>query len=93
MLLSATSCSEEDEKPSTPPTAEFSFTPVSPKVNEEVTFNNTSTNATSYKWSATGTSLSSTEKNPIYKPHKSYKNLLPKIMKKIPVLNNLTQQI
>jgi PKD repeat protein len=65
ILLSFTvGCSKKDEETSTTPTAKFSFTPVSPKVNEEVTFNNTSTNADSYQWSVAGTSFSSTEENP-----------------------------
>ena len=64
LLSFAVGCSKEDEETPTAPTAEFSFTPVSPKVNEEVTFSNTSINATSYKWSAAGTSFSSTEQNP-----------------------------
>ncbi|WP_375562948.1 PKD domain-containing protein [Bernardetia sp. OM2101] len=61
-------CSKKDEEEETPtaPVAQFSFTPVSPKVNEAVTFNNTSTNATSFVWSAAGTSFSSTEKNPTF---------------------------
>ncbi|MDD3723658.1 MAG: PKD domain-containing protein, partial [Lutibacter sp.] len=64
LLTIAVGCSKEDEETPTAPTAEFSFAPVSPEVNEEVTFSNTSTNATSYQWSAAGTSFSSTEQNP-----------------------------
>ncbi len=56
---------DEDEAP-TAPTVDFSFTPLSPKVNEAITFNNTSTNATSYQWSAAGTNFNSTEKNPTF---------------------------
>ncbi|WP_338762133.1 PKD domain-containing protein [Bernardetia sp. ABR2-2B] len=61
-------CSKKDEEEETPaaPTVEFSFAPVSPKVNEAVTFTTTSTNATSFAWSAAGTSFSSTEKNPTF---------------------------
>ncbi|MGV8946848.1 MAG: PKD domain-containing protein [Lutibacter sp.] len=68
LLLFFVGCSKKDEveETFTPPVAEFSFTPVSPKVNEAVTFNNTSTNATSFEWSATGTNFSSTEKNPTF---------------------------
>jgi PKD repeat protein len=61
VLTIAVSCSKEEEEP---PTAEFTFSPISPKVNEEVTFSNSSTNATSYQWSAAGTSFSSTAQNP-----------------------------
>ena len=60
-------CSKNDdveETPSTPPVAAFSFSPTSPKTGDEVTFTNASTNATSYQWSATGTSFSSTALNP-----------------------------
>lgn len=62
------SCTEKGGETTTPtaPTADFSFTPVNPKVNEAVTFNNTSTNATTFAWSATGTNFSSTEKNPTF---------------------------
>ncbi|WP_291720025.1 PKD domain-containing protein [Bernardetia sp.] len=62
------SCSkkEEDEEKPKEPVASFTFTPVSPKVNEAVTFNNTSTDATTFQWSAAGTSFSSTEKNPTF---------------------------
>jgi PKD repeat protein len=56
---------EEEEKP-TAPTAQFSFTPINPKVNEAVTFNNTSTNATTFVWSATGINFNSTDKNPTF---------------------------
>ena len=56
---------EEEVKP-TPPIADFSFTPVNPKVNQAVTFNNTSTNAVSFEWTATGTNFSSTDKNPTF---------------------------
>ncbi|MDD3722696.1 MAG: PKD domain-containing protein, partial [Lutibacter sp.] len=48
----------------TAPVAAFSFSPTSPKTGEEVTFTNESQNATSYQWSAAGTSFSSTEQNP-----------------------------
>ncbi|HEY9169816.1 MAG TPA: PKD domain-containing protein [Lutibacter sp.] len=64
LLTIAVGCSKEDEETPAIPTVEFSFTPVSPKLNEEVTFNNTSTNATSYQWSAAGTSFNSTAQNP-----------------------------
>ena len=60
-------CSKNDdveETPSTPPVAAFSFSPTSPKTGDQVTFTNASTNATSYQWSATGTSFSSTALNP-----------------------------
>ncbi len=64
MLLSMLiSCSEEDLPPVIP-NAAFSFSPTSPKINEEVTFTNTSSNATSFQWSAAGTNFSSTEENP-----------------------------
>lgn len=57
-----TACSEDDGKtPSTPPTAAFEFT-----VNElVVTFNNTSTNASSYIWNF-GDGNNSTEANPTH---------------------------
>ncbi len=57
---------DEEEQTPTAPVAQFSFAPVSPKVNEAVTFNNTSTNATTFVWSAEGTSFNSTEKNPTF---------------------------
>ncbi|WP_338793081.1 PKD domain-containing protein [Bernardetia sp. MNP-M8] len=61
-------CSKKDEEEETPkvPTPDFSFTPVSPKVDEAVTFNNTSTNATTFVWSAEGTDFNSTDKNPTF---------------------------
>ena len=61
-------CSKKTEEEETPtaPVAQFSFTPVSPKANQAVTFNNTSTNATSFVWSAAGTNFNSTEKNPTF---------------------------
>lgn len=57
-----TACSEDDEKtPSTPPTASFDFT-----VNElVVSFNNTSTGASSYIWNF-GDGNRSTEENPTH---------------------------
>ncbi len=61
-------CSKKDEEEETPkvPTPDFSFTPVSPKVDEAVTFNNTSKNATTFVWSAEGTDFNSTDKNPTF---------------------------
>jgi len=66
LLSFVVGCSKKTEEEETPtaPTAEFSFTPINPKVNEAVTFNNTSTNATTFVWSAAGTNFNSTEKNP-----------------------------
>jgi PKD repeat protein len=48
------------------PVAAFSFSPTNPETGQEVTFTNESTNATSYQWSAAGTSFSSTEENPTF---------------------------
>ncbi|MFD0761854.1 hypothetical protein ACFQZW_07150, partial [Lutibacter aestuarii] len=61
LLLFTVGCSKDDGEP---PTAEFSFTPTNPMVNEEVSFTNKSLHATSYQWSAEGTSFSSTDENP-----------------------------
>ncbi len=61
-------CSKKDEVEETPtaPVASFTFSPVSPKANQAITFTNTSTNATTFVWSAAGTDFSSTEKNPTF---------------------------
>jgi PKD repeat protein len=66
LLLFVLGCSKKDEEIDLPPVAKFSFSPVSPKINDEVTFLNSSTNATSYKWTAAGTSFNSTEQSPKY---------------------------
>ncbi|WP_298266205.1 PKD domain-containing protein, partial [uncultured Lutibacter sp.] len=46
------------------PIADFSFSPTTPETGQEVNFTNESQYATSYQWSAEGTSFSSTDENP-----------------------------
>lgn len=57
-------CKKEDDKKA--PVASFTFSPTSPKVGETVAFTNTSTDASTFVWSATGAAFSSTEKNPTF---------------------------
>ncbi len=48
------------------PIAGFNFSPSNPLIGQEVTFTNTSQNATSYQWSSVPAGFSSTEANPKY---------------------------
>uniref|UniRef100_UPI0026101DF3 PKD domain-containing protein n=1 Tax=uncultured Lutibacter sp. TaxID=437739 RepID=UPI0026101DF3 len=48
------------------PIADFSFSPTTPETGQEVNFTNESQHATSYQWSAEGTSFSSTDENPTF---------------------------
>ena len=59
------SCEDETEnKPA--PVAAFTFSPASPQVGQAVTFTNTSTDAQTFVWSATGAAFNSTEQNPTF---------------------------
>ncbi len=69
LLSFLSSCGDDETETDTNPAipvANFTFSPVNPKANETVTFTNTSTNATTFVWSAEGTSFSSTEKDPTF---------------------------
>ncbi|WP_338793979.1 hypothetical protein V9L05_06630 [Bernardetia sp. Wsw4-3y2] len=60
------SCKDDEDDTKKAPVASFTFSPTSPKVGETVTFTNTSTDAETFVWSATGAAFSSTEKNPTF---------------------------
>ncbi len=60
------SCKDDEDDTAKAPVASFTFSPASPKVGETVTFTNTSTDAETFVWSATGAAFSSTEKNPTF---------------------------
>ncbi len=54
----------DDKEPA--PTADFSFVPSTPAINQEIAFINNSTNATKFEWNF-GDNTTSTERNPVKK--------------------------
>ena len=55
---------EDTNDPIPKPVAAFNFSPTSPEAGQEVSFTNTSTNATTYEWSSDTGGFSSQAENP-----------------------------
>lgn len=66
VIVSIFSCSKDNETPAVLPTTAFSQDRMIIETDEDITFNNSSSNAVSYSWSFGDNTTSSTDENPVH---------------------------